>query len=143
MQDNPEGGELDPANDVCRRCKKNSPSNIWYRLSFNSPLKVFFFKYSSTSETRYVTSYVPQSSISDTNQCPRRHFYTALFTGKCPRVWPRQTNNKLYVLRGAHFFINEFSGGTLSIGVARNRAVITFPPFSWNETYWHIRRRLG
>jgi len=25
MRDNP-GGELDPAVDVCRRCKKNSPS---------------------------------------------------------------------------------------------------------------------
>jgi len=24
MQDNPEGDELDPADDVCRRCKKNS-----------------------------------------------------------------------------------------------------------------------
>jgi len=26
MQDNPEGGELDPADDVRRRCMKNSPS---------------------------------------------------------------------------------------------------------------------
>jgi len=24
MRDNPEGGELDSADDVCRRCKKNS-----------------------------------------------------------------------------------------------------------------------
>jgi len=24
MRDNPEGGEFDPADDVCRRCKKNS-----------------------------------------------------------------------------------------------------------------------
>jgi len=26
MRDNPEGGELDPADDVHKRCKKNSPS---------------------------------------------------------------------------------------------------------------------
>jgi len=26
MQDNPEGSELDPANDVSKHCKKNSPS---------------------------------------------------------------------------------------------------------------------
>jgi len=26
MRDNPERGELDPVDDVCRRCKKNSPS---------------------------------------------------------------------------------------------------------------------
>jgi len=26
MRDNPEGGEIDPAGDVRRRCKKNSPS---------------------------------------------------------------------------------------------------------------------
>jgi len=29
MQDNLEGGELDPADDVCRRCKKNSPSVLF------------------------------------------------------------------------------------------------------------------
>jgi len=28
MRDNPEGGDLDTADDACRRCKKNSPSVI-------------------------------------------------------------------------------------------------------------------
>jgi len=31
MLDNPEEGELDPADDVCRRCIKNSPSVLSYR----------------------------------------------------------------------------------------------------------------
>jgi len=29
MRDNPKGGELDPADDVHRRCKKNSPSVLF------------------------------------------------------------------------------------------------------------------
>jgi len=29
MRDNPAGGELDPANDVCMRCKKNFPSVLF------------------------------------------------------------------------------------------------------------------
>jgi len=29
MRDNPKGGEVDPAEGVCKRCKKNSPSVLY------------------------------------------------------------------------------------------------------------------